>query len=71
MYEWHHPGNTKTQGLKNPSPVTATNIFAHGIQGVTMHHPTLQGQNQNAHYYKSLLQYYMCHTISVKCPETV
>jgi len=41
MYEWHHPGTTKTQGLKNPSHVTATNIFTHGAQGVTVRHPAL------------------------------
>jgi len=50
LYEWHHPGTTKTHGLKNPSPMTATNIFARGVQGVTVHHPTTQDQNQNAHY---------------------
>jgi len=30
--------------------MTATNIFARGVQGVTVHHPTTQDQNQNAHY---------------------
>lgn len=58
------------QGLEK-LPVTLTNIFTRGVQGVTVHHPISQGQILNAHYYKSLLQYFVCHTVSVKCPETV